>query len=54
MLTRRGFLHRAGAAGVATLAGARGLFAAKYDLLIKGGRVLDPASEHPSTQLGVP
>ena len=44
MLTRRTFLHRAGAAGVARLAGARGLFAAKYDLLIKGGRVIDPAS----------
>jgi dihydroorotase len=43
MLTRRTFLHRAGAAGVATLAGARGLFAAKYDLLIKGGRVIDPS-----------
>ena len=43
MLTRRTFLHRAGAAGVATVAGARGLFAAKYDLLIKGGRVIDPA-----------
>jgi len=43
VLTRRTFLHRAGAAGVATLAGARGLFAAKYDLLIKGGRVIDPS-----------
>jgi len=44
MLTRRTFLHRAGAAGVAAVAGARGLFAAKYDLLIKGGRVIDPSS----------
>jgi dihydroorotase len=43
MLTRRTFLHRAGAAGVAAVAGARGLFAAKYDLLIKGGRVIDPS-----------
>jgi len=49
MLTRRIFLHRAGAAGVAAVAGARGVFAAKYDLLIKGGRVLDPASR----QVGV-
>jgi dihydroorotase len=43
MLTRRTFLYRAGAAGVAAVAGARGLFAAKYDLVIKGGQVLDPA-----------
>jgi len=43
MLTRRTFLHRAGAAGVAAVAVARGLFAAKYDLLIKGGRVIDPS-----------
>lgn len=43
MLTRRTFLHRAGAAGVAAVAGARGLCAAKYDLLIKGGRVIDPS-----------
>ena len=43
MLTRRTFLHRAGAAGVAAVAGARGLFAAQYDLLIKGGRVIDPS-----------
>jgi dihydroorotase len=43
VLTRRTFLHRAGAAGVAAVAGARGLFAAKYDLLIKGGRVIDPS-----------
>jgi dihydroorotase len=43
MLTRRGFLHRAGAAGVAAVAGARGLFAAKFDLLIRGGRVIDPS-----------
>jgi dihydroorotase len=43
MLTRRTFLHRAGAAGVAAVAGAGGLFAAKYDLLITGGRVIDPS-----------
>src|SRR6187397_1489879 len=49
MLTRRTSLHRAGAAGVAAVAGARGVFAAKDDLLIKGGRVLDPASR----QVGV-
>jgi dihydroorotase len=49
MLTRRTFLHRAGATGVAALAGARGIVAAKYDLLIKGGRVLEPASR----QVGV-
>jgi dihydroorotase len=45
MLTRRTFLHRAGAAGVAAVAGARGLFAAKYDLLITGGRVIDPSRQ---------
>lgn len=43
MLTRRIFLQRAGAAGVAAVVGARGLSAAKYDLLIKGGRVIDPS-----------
>ena len=43
MLTRRTFLQRAGATGVAALAGVRGLSAAKYDLLIKGGRVIDPS-----------
>ena len=49
MLTRRGFLHQTGAAGIAALVGVRGLSAAKYDLVIKGGRVLDPASR----QVGV-
>ncbi len=49
MLTRRGFLHRTGAAGIAALTGVRGLSAAKYDLVIKGGRVLDPANR----QVGV-
>jgi len=43
MLTRRAFLHRTAAAGAATMSGASSLFAAKYDLLIKGGRVIDPA-----------
>ena len=43
MLTRRTFLQRAGATSVAALAGARGILAAKYDLLIKGGRVIDPS-----------
>jgi dihydroorotase len=43
MFTRRTFLHRVGAAGVAAVAGARGLREAKYDLLIKGGRVIDPS-----------
>lgn len=43
MLTRRTFLHRAGATGVAALAGVRGVSAARYDLLIKGGRVIDPS-----------
>jgi dihydroorotase len=39
MLTRRAFL----ASGVAVLARTRPMRAARYDLLIKGGRVLDPA-----------
>jgi dihydroorotase len=43
MLTRRTFLQRAGAAGIVAVAGGRGLSAAKYDLLIKGGRVIDPS-----------
>lgn len=43
MLTRRAFLHTTTAAGVATLSGVADLLAAKYDLLIKGGRVIDPA-----------
>ena len=43
MLTRREFLQAAAAAG--TLAGSRPphLVAAKYDLLVKGGRVIDPS-----------
>ena len=42
MLTRRAFLTTA-AGGAAVLAGARGTAGAQYDLLIKGGRVLDPS-----------
>src|SRR5258706_12210825 len=40
MLTRRGFLA---GAGLATLARALPVRAARYDLLVKGGRVIDPA-----------
>src|SRR4029453_6468703 len=43
MLTRRTFLYRAGAAGVAAGGGARGVFAAKYALGIKGGQGPPPA-----------
>jgi dihydroorotase len=46
MVTRRTFLHRAGAAGIATVATglqSRQAVAVKYDLLIKGGRVIDPS-----------
>lgn len=51
MPTRRQFLHQTGAAGIAVLAGstvAAGLQTrqtgnAKYDLLIRGGRVIDPS-----------
>ncbi len=43
MFTRRTFLQRTGAAGIVAVAGGRSLFAAKYDLLIKGGRVIDPS-----------
>jgi dihydroorotase len=42
MLTRRSFLQSAAATGVAAVVGTRGMLAAKYDLVIKGGRVLDP------------
>ena len=42
MLTRRAFLHATAATGAATLAGARTLPAAPYDLVIRGGRVIDP------------
>jgi len=42
MLTRRAFLTTA-AGGAAVLAGAPGTAGAQYDLLIKGGRVIDPS-----------
>jgi dihydroorotase len=43
MLTRRAFIHTSTAAGLATVSSVSSLFAARYDLLIKGGRVIDPA-----------
>jgi len=43
MLTRRSFLQQTGAAGIAAVAGGRALCAARYDLLIKGGRAIDPS-----------
>jgi dihydroorotase len=43
MLTRRTFLRTATATGVATVAGVGRLLGAKYDLVIRGGRVMDPA-----------
>ncbi len=42
MLTRRAFLHTAVAGGVAVAAGHRSS-AAEFDLVVKGGRVIDPA-----------
>lgn len=42
MLTRRAFLHATAATGVVTFAGAGQLRAAPYDLVIRGGRVIDP------------
>jgi dihydroorotase len=42
MLTRRAFLTTA-AGGAAVLAGARSASGAEYDLLVKGGRVIDPS-----------
>jgi dihydroorotase len=42
MLTRRDFLYATAGAGAATLVGRAGLRAARYDLVIAGGRVLDP------------
>jgi dihydroorotase len=42
MLTRRAFLTTA-AGGAAVLAAARSTSGAQYDLLVKGGRVLDPS-----------
>jgi dihydroorotase len=43
MMNRRQFV-RAGAAGAALLARIPGAYAATYDLLIKGGRVIDPSA----------
>src|SRR5579864_8657229 len=44
MMNRRQFLcAAAGAAGAATLARVGDAFAANYDLVIKGGRVIDPS-----------
>jgi dihydroorotase len=43
MMNRRQFV-RAGAAGAALLARVSGAYAATYDLLIKGGRVIDPSA----------
>ena len=44
MLNRRRFLSVAAAsAGAAMFARARKVFAASYDLIIKGGRVIDPS-----------
>jgi dihydroorotase len=43
MLTRRSFLRTTAATGVATVAGVGGLLGAKYDVVIRGGRVIDPA-----------
>src|SRR5450631_2046358 len=42
MMDRRQFI-RAGAAGAALLANIPGAYAATYDLVIKGGRVIDPS-----------
>src|ERR1700685_3452694 len=43
MMNRRQFV-RAGAAGAALLARVPKAFAATYDLIIKGGRVIDPSA----------
>ena len=42
MLTRRRFLRTTAATGVATAAGVGTPFVATYDLVIRGGRVIDP------------
>jgi dihydroorotase len=47
MMNRRQF---AGATGAAFLAGISGAFAATYDLIIKGGRVVDPSMELDATR----
>ena len=43
MLTRRTFLHSTAVAGAAVMSGVSRVQAATYDLLIKGGRVIEPA-----------
>jgi dihydroorotase len=43
MLARRAFLRSAATTGIATVAGVGGLLGAKYDFVIRGGRVIDPA-----------
>jgi dihydroorotase len=43
MMNRRQFVYAGAAAGAALLAGIPGAFAASYDLVIKGGRVIDPS-----------
>jgi dihydroorotase len=43
VVTRRAFLHSTVVAGAAVMSGVSRVQAAKYDLLIKGGRVIDPA-----------
>jgi dihydroorotase len=43
MMNRRQFVYTAAAAGAAMLTRATSAFAAKYDLIIKGGRVIDPS-----------
>ena len=42
MMNRRQFVYAA-AAGAAMLSRAKSVFAATYDLIIKGGRVIDPS-----------
>ena len=42
MLTRRAFIHSTAVAGAAVMSGVSRVQAATYDLLIKGGRVIDP------------
>jgi dihydroorotase len=45
MMNRRQFVYTATAAGVATIAHGARAFAATYDLVVKGGRVVDPAQK---------
>ena len=43
MLTRRAFLHTSAGAAAAVWSAVSSVSAAKYDLLVKGGRVIDPS-----------